>query len=214
MDKNNQDKWFEGLQVLKRGGRLDVFHLTHINNLESILRHGIWAKSRVESQISSYEDISDPEVQKWRADLHDFVPVFFIERTPMMYKKHKSGVTADLCLLVIDVYELIQRVEFLKFSNGNAASAATTIFSDPEMLISELPTDVLLANSWNSYVGGLKEGSRKRSAELLVKSKVPVEAIRNIRLRDRGRSEFVRDVISRCGVTSITWEVKPSSFFA
>jgi len=171
------DSWIGGL---RRCGITEVYYLAPIGNLESILDKGILSKSEVVTKDLKFLDFSEKDVQDRRmsSGIHDFVPFYFTEKTPMAYVQWLRGQTLHQCLLVVEVGKIIQQAEMLFFTNGNAASEVTSQFDDPQKLQSELPLDVIQADFWPDF----PDGKRKRSAELLVYPKVSPDAIKTILL--------------------------------
>ena len=184
------DSWIGGL---RQCGITEVYYLVPIENLESILDKGILSKSEVSAKDLKIIDFSEKDVQDRRmsSGIHDFVPFYFTEKTPMAYVQAQRGQTSYQCLLVVDVGKIVQQSEILFFTNGNAASRATSQFDDPQKLQSELPLDVLQADFWTDF----PDGRRKRSAELLVYPKVSSGAIETVLLPDPNNFQVVKALI-------------------
>lgn len=153
-----------------------VWHLTSMVNLVQILglQQGLLAKQQLEQGGHRYQDISMEGVQLRRQlrrifdrPLHQYVPLFFQQRNPMMYylKEH----AAELVWLEIDAYALPK--QSLVTANGNAACDNTQFCLGlaPDFL----DWNVLHASSWHD----IADGKRKRAAELLCLSHVPAAAI-------------------------------------
>lgn len=74
-----------------RDGKL-LYHLTHINNMESILRQGLVPRNQL---MGNFVDTADPKIisgrHEWDVDLSDFVPFHFFVKNPydgVVCKKH------------------------------------------------------------------------------------------------------------------------------
>lgn len=78
-----------------------IFHITHVNNLEAVLRIGqLVAKNNLDP--GSCESIANEEIQGRRARLevsvppggliHDYVPFYFAPRSPMLYCNHMGSI--------------------------------------------------------------------------------------------------------------------------
>lgn len=82
-----------------------AYHFTHIDNLDSILKHGLLATSEKVSKGINHENIANMDIQSTRSqiaitsehqlvvkspflayefDYHEFVPFYFSERSPML----------------------------------------------------------------------------------------------------------------------------------
>jgi ssDNA thymidine ADP-ribosyltransferase, DarT/Sel1 repeat len=115
------------LQPLKQTflDRVDfrLFHMTHIDNLMSILRNGIYSHNTA----PNYLDISNPDVNSRRErtdpvhkySLHEYVPLYFNPRNAMLYEK-QAEYRSDIVLL-----EVTRRVclsNYTLFTERNAAA--------------------------------------------------------------------------------------------
>lgn len=153
-----------------------VWHLTAMVNLVQILglNQGLLAKHELQLRAQSYHDISMEEVQARRQHrqvynrpLHDYVPLFFKQRNPMMY--YLKSEAANLVWLEIDT-SLLYR-DSLVTADGNAACTDTSFESGLSPAL--VDWQVMDARSWHDIPGG----KRKRAAELLCLSQVPASAI-------------------------------------
>ncbi|NMG14227.1 DUF4433 domain-containing protein [Aromatoleum bremense] len=147
-------------------GVFSLWHITHRNNLKTILSSGILSNSGAFSEFQP-TDISNHEVQKWRdrvdpfynRAVHDYAPLYINVRNPMLYvKKHVQN---ELCLIEVSL-SLLESSEFV-FTDGNAASRDTKFYKDVKDL-AFLPWDVIRASYWNDF----PDGKRKRCSEVLV----------------------------------------------
>ncbi|MFP7572284.1 DarT ssDNA thymidine ADP-ribosyltransferase family protein [Marivita sp. S2033] len=115
------------LQALKQSflDRVDfrLFHMTHIDNLLSILQHGLLSHNKA----PNYLDISNPDVNSRRertdpvhkCSLHEYVPLYFNPRNAMLYEK-QAEYRSDIVLL-----EATRRVclsNYTLFTERNAAA--------------------------------------------------------------------------------------------
>lgn len=154
-----------------------LWHMTHINNVQSITQKGIVSHRR--AKPINRVDISDPEVQKWRTgndpifnrELHAYSPTYIAIRNPMLYRlKHNAH---ELCILEISLESL--DYHDVLFTDGNAASRDTKFYTHPDDL-KNMPWDVLKAEFWSDFA----DGKRKRCAEVLVYPSIGARHITNI----------------------------------
>ena len=141
-----------------------LWYITHINNLESILKNGILSHKECQEMGIRHMDVSDHDVQKRRKEFHDYVPLFFATNTPMLYvvlSKSAQIVLLEISTLVLSNYRV-------KFSDGNIASSDTMIFTDLRDL-EKLDWEIILSHNPAYW----KEWKRKRSAEVLVPERIP-----------------------------------------
>lgn len=162
------------------------YYLTYINNLDSILKFGIWPKNILDSRGVQYSSFAEDTVQDRRHSrkvylsgkravdsIHDLVPLYFIPHTPTLYarKDHQD----DFAIIKVKSYLLKdERVE-LAFTDGNAASLDTHFHHDLKLL-DNIDWRIIRSKYWSEY----DDGTRKRNAELLIHPLVPPQYIWSI----------------------------------
>lgn len=118
------DMYFK--DFLRKKGVYTLYHLTHLNNVVSILNTGIYSKNEINCKNINYKNISNEEVQKkgkinmkgkFGKDIEDFVRLFFTAHTPMLrnicFLKHEDH---EICLLQINP-DIMDKVEKLYYSD-------------------------------------------------------------------------------------------------
>lgn len=113
-----------------------LYHITHQDNIPGILGSGALLCHRLAHEQGLLKrDISDPEVQQLRASkrdpiyrrpLHDYVPLYFRARNPMLYVRRL--LQAKLVVLYLDFHRCLSRAHMV-FTDGNAAATNTSFFS-------------------------------------------------------------------------------------
>ena len=205
-------------------GVTEAFYLAPLDNLDSILTNGVLPQTEVNRRGLVHSDISEPTVQVRRDQrdlrsgrissrgLHDFVPLYFARKTPMSFVRQDRN--SDLCILVIDIAKACHTADELHFSDGNAASHDSEIYSDPAELEEHLPLQVIRAPYWTNFA----DGRRRRCAELLVHPSVPIRAIRIIEIAGGRNQPLVKAAIKRAQANQpVDWicecTVSPWAFF-
>ena len=176
-----------------------LYYLTHIDNVPSILANGILSYTRVER--IPHLNIANQGVQYLRdriipginRPLHDFVPLFFATHTPMQYKlvfgnKYSKGELEpeDLVIIKLNAPEVFKLPKVI-FTDGNAAAKMTTFYSDLSDL-DKLDWHIIHNKQcWSNYY------KWKKSAEVLVYSKVPYECFNQIIVcSDKSKENLIR----------------------
>ncbi len=126
-----------------------LFYITHIENLSSILERGILSHSRAQSL--PHKRIDMPEVQERRRAkrisggglLHDYANLYFSSRNPMLFKRKDEH--KDICVLRINLEVL--KIPAVVVATGNAASDYTS-FHPPESGIEKLDRKLVYAKKW------------------------------------------------------------------
>ena len=167
--------------ALRERGVGSLWHMTHYQNVNSIMQSGLLSHTAVVALGTIYKDVSDPDVQRHRAavdpfyhrKIHDYVPLYINPRNPMLSRlraRQKEFCFIEVCTSVLN------DMEFL-LADGNAAAARTRFFRSVSD-ISQLPWDVLHANYWT----GFPDGKRQRCAEVLVYPRVYPRHFKSLRL--------------------------------
>ncbi|PJA11277.1 DUF4433 domain-containing protein [Candidatus Falkowbacteria bacterium CG_4_10_14_0_2_um_filter_36_22] len=192
----------------------ELYFITHIDNLASILKNGILCCNKV--QKIPHISIADPKVQERRdkvvpggkSKLHDYANLYFNPRNPMMFKRRNGH--DKLCILQISV--LIMNELGVIITDGNAASDYTRFFTSPQGLI-ELDKSSIFTEFWTSDdVIQQFECKRKICAEVLVPNFISQEFIIGICLSCNNACKKVIELIKESPLVSKI-SIKPNLFF-
>lgn len=171
------------------------YHLTHRDNLEGILDHGILSNSEALRRELVIRDISDPQVQRWRdrnepiynRSIHDYAPLYINPKNPMLYVRR--SLQADI--LVLKVSPQILEAHEHVFTDGNAASRDTQ-FSPTRDVVIQNSGEVLRAETWQNF----EAGKRRRCAEILIYPLIEPCYIIGIICQNRQTADFVTQMIA------------------
>lgn len=171
----NSSRISQAQNLLAEYGIDYLYHMTSIDNLPSILSHGLLSHNQAHRFGLNKTDISDNCVQDIRQGksvnrirLHDYVPLYFNPKNPMLYRRKE--LQQDIIILAINPIVLVYPGTI--FSDGNAACRGTTFYSDIEML-SQLDWDTIWTRYWNDKF----DGKRIRCAETLVYPSLSLDKI-------------------------------------
>jgi hypothetical protein len=192
-----------------------VFRIIPIQNLEHILREGLYCKNAGENtenymNLGSQDVINrrDAVVVKCYRDtvVNDYIPFYFSIRTPMLYNIITGhGVPAFpqedivyLCCRLVD----LTTIDFKWcYTNGNAAVAITNFYSSLDNIEVNLDWHSIRTTDFRDDNSDADEDRiRKKHAEFLVKEYVPVEYIKKIVVFDKAAEEKVSEVIKKVGL--------------
>jgi hypothetical protein len=163
-------------QILNQYNIKYLFHMTHIDNLASILSHGLYSHNNQYQKI----DISDNQVNSRRQkaepiyhqSIHSYVPFYFNPKNNMLSRRR--SIQDDIVILVLG-RKLFSKENVL-FTDGNASSDATQFYNKKEDLNKVNFTCVQTKGYYNSF----EDGGRKRMAEVLVPHHVEATYIKGI----------------------------------
>ena len=221
-----------------------VYHMMHFETLKNVLRtrsflskKGVFAKNFATRSIANGEVqglrdrvyIRDMSKSEWRS-LHSYVPFYFAERTPMLYKQYKEGLQDEIVFLEVN-RSIINNLGVL-FTDGNAAIQRLAKFKTKYVLITpatlvqpacerrHFPPDSQGENraysdvysganfleklNWEGIMdhnwGGDQEKKRIKHAEVLVPDMVPLAKIECISTLTPEKANEVNVLIKQCGL--------------
>lgn len=170
-----------------------VMHFTHLSNIPSVLkRDGLL--SHKQASIHCQADISDPGVQGKRAvkqvpigaggTLHEYVPLYFAELSPMLYKRTFDFGTSpgvqhqplEFVYLVTTAREIHAAGLRYVFTNAHPLSKLAEFYAEHRD-INQLHWQVLQAPVWNNDPNKAPHRRTQREAEFLVHECLPWELV-------------------------------------
>jgi len=174
-----------------------IYHMTHIDNLKSIIKHGL----RAHGNQHQKNDISNGDVNSRRSHrepiygkkIHSYVPFYFSPRNAMLFVQ---DFPEDIVILVLDASVLYE--DDVIFTDGNAASQRTEFYSDLNEL-DRLDWQCIRANYWGDFY----DGKRKKMAEILVPKKVDSKDIKVIVCQNESSKKRVRKIIDNSIVSYV-----------
>lgn len=189
-----------------------LFYITHINNIPSMLEHGILSHALVEANKVQFTSIYDADIVSNRRDrvtpsgksLWDFANLYFQPRNPMLYRVINEKDKKDIAIIGIKPEVLRQLGVFV--ATGNAASQPSEILPVNKGL-KDIYTlwNVINSEWWNADDGS----KRKIMAECLVPNKVSSDFIQAIYVTNHTIAEKLRSDLQ----TDIPIIPEPHMFF-
>jgi hypothetical protein len=172
-----------------------VYHLTHLDNLISILaRDGLLANSAMQQQSISYKDLAYQSIQARRArievpcgvggKLTDYVPFYFAPRSPMLYTIHQRNVPTytegqEALIYLVSTVEAIHQASLsFVFTEGHGIMATTEFFDDLAQL-NQVDWQVMSLKYWFDTPDD-NDRKRRRQAEFLVHQFFPWRLVTEI----------------------------------
>ena len=162
------------------------YHMTHFDNLESILTKGLLSHQRVYTEDLIKVDISNQSIQKKRdrrenifgRNIQEYVPLYINPQNPMMDSQNVKNSKSNILLLEVIPHILVQEQNTL-FSDGNAAQLQTNFYNNQKEL-EKINWKLLQEGSWSKGA----ESHRIMCSEILVPKRVQIYYINKIILRD------------------------------
>lgn len=168
-----------------------LYHITHIQNLKSILAIGLKSHNLAYSLGLTSKDISDNQVNERREKIHNYVPLYFTPKNPMLFRR--KNIQSDLVILCINRGLLMQN---MLFTDGNAASKSTKIYSNIQDL-NKINWDILKSKYWTDHV----DGKRIKCSEVLIPNEIGVNSIQKIICYDQKSIDYVNSISTICKIS-------------
>ena len=186
------------------------FHITHRDNLPSILKRGIYSRGPLENENIAYAPVHDDGVLARRRakqlpagkPLTDYVNFYFQVRNPMLYRLICNFRLEDLA--VLEINPAIRNTPGAYIADGNATSYETCFYPATRANLKHINEKDLRREYWNEA-----DGSKRRiMAELLVPGKVSPENIMGIYVAKPNTEQH-----SLLNFKQISPVVEPTMFF-
>jgi len=179
-----------------------LYHLTHVDNLPSILADGLVSLNQLDRHSQQHTSIALETAQERRRNrslrgdrsVHDFVPFYLTPLTPMLYSwRHLQD---ELALVLVTGRAVYWRGVLA--TDGNLASPRAQVFTSWREAFRAIRWDIVKARFWKEF----DEGSFYRAAEVLIAGRVHSKHIERVVVRtDTARASLMsccqraRDVI-------------------
>jgi hypothetical protein len=192
----------------------DIFHVTHLRNLRSIIESGglYCDRERLARQISSV-GIAHNHIKERRArrrvptriggTLADYVPFYFAPRSPMLYSIHGGFVEqyqdgqAPVLHLTSSAEAVAEAGLAYAFTEGHAELAYSSFFEDLADL-DQVDWPVMKSRWWNDTDEDM-DRKRRRQAEFLVHEFFPWDLVAEIGVIDAAVAEQVNSLLKSAG---------------
>ncbi len=191
----------------------NLYYITHIDNLPSILEKGILSHERIEAEHVQSARIYNTDIVNSRREkntpsqksLWSYANLYFQARNPMMYRVvHQNG-AKDLA--VVSVAKEILHTPGVFITDGNAANTPTQFYFPSDGLKMLRQQWKIVQNEWWNSLDGSK---RKIMAECLVPNSIAPEYINSVYVANE---ETQATVSKKIGSGSISVIPEPKMFF-
>ena len=198
----------------------ELYYITHLENVPSILEHGILSHAEIERRRMNYVRLYDhASVSKRQSrtvpdgrSLWKFANLYFQPRNPMLYRVLRENAGQERDVVVLGVKKEVLDLPDVFITTGNAASAKSEIWTHDESL--QRLQDIL--HEVNVEFWAEKRGTKHRiMAEVLVPERVPPEYITTIYVRDHQAQKYAQKYL-RAALPHHPVEIvpEPHMFFA
>ncbi len=191
----------------------ELYYITHIDNLESILKNGIFSHERISMEGINHAKIYDNNIVVNRSeiltpdgkDLWAYANIYLQPRNPMLYRVI-SEIGVDK-IAILGIKKTVLDIPNIFVSNGNAASSYSEIKPIKELKKTYREIRKDLQREYWLWQDGSK---RKIMAEILIPDLVPAEYINSIYVANSVVRDEAKSKISTSKVPIIP---EPMMFF-
>lgn len=184
-----------------------VYHFTNVENLPTILEHGLLSNNEIEKIGLEYKIIALSDIQKRRACMevscgckgvvHDYVPVYFCKRSSMLLSLIQRKVADQQLIIYLEFPIDIMNQYPSVFSDASANTAVPpNFYADPSEL-KKLNWEAIDSLKWSMASDRLKQA---RMAELFVHKRIDTISISRIIVWSESIKEFVKKCYDEAGL--------------
>jgi len=161
-----------------------LYYITHVDNVPSILKHGILCHEKIEAEGIPFTRIYDEEIVSNRHAIHvpdgrslwKFANVYFQPRNPMLYRVIHEKPVKEIAIIAVQP-SILDRLDCY-ISNGNAAHSLSYILTmgDGKKILKDIIKETLSVEYWKEMDGS----KRKIMAECLVPDMISPDYIQAV----------------------------------
>ncbi|PXX27319.1 DUF4433 domain-containing protein [Arenibacter sp. ARW7G5Y1] len=185
------------------------YHFTHIENLDSILKHGFLCTNLKDKLKLLHTNVASENIQNRRSEMkvtcgpqgvvHDYVPFYLATTNPMALAvvNGKNVDQIDLVFVAISIEKVLE--DNVIFTDASANTIVSpNFFTKPEDL-KKLNWEAIDSRKWGNINDNWKH---ERMAEVLISDRVPIEWIDYIIVWNKHRKKIVLDTFNDNGIAA------------
>lgn len=186
---------------------VEAYHFVHLDNLESICRHGLLSCNEQQRTGIRHRSIALAGIQHRRAQMavpvgpggvvHDYVPFYFCKRSPMLLHVLNARNVDQQMLVYLCVSLTILEQQRCLFTNSSANRNDPPTFYDNPDRLAELNWQEINSLKWSSASETLKQ---QKMAELLVHQRIDFANVSRLIVWDDSFAKEARLILDNCGV--------------
>ncbi len=190
-----------------------VYHFTHIDNLESILRHDLLSPNKARELGIGHTNIAYDEIQQRRSNMivpcgpggvvHDYVPLYFCKRSPMLLAVVQNKIADEQLIIYLEFsISILEEYDCVITDSSANANHPPNFFTNPQNL-DAIDWNAVETWRWGSQYDRLGElpVKQKKMAELLVHEQINSTSVRQIVVWNEDCRDIVEEIHRDVGVT-------------
>ncbi|MBS1651628.1 MAG: DUF4433 domain-containing protein [Bacteroidetes bacterium] len=190
-----------------------IYRIVHYQNVEYILRNGIYTRGHA-NHDPNYVNIGNTQLIADRHDypvkiegcgnLGEYVPFYLGPHSPMLYNiKTGYGVArfpqSEIVYFISNAQRVAEEGLPFVFTNGHAKNSITTFYNNLDDL-NAIDWGMVVEKQW-SPIQGDRDRMRRKQAEFLIHTHVPISLIDGIVVYNQEKFNFVDTLMKQIGLT-------------
>lgn len=188
-----------------------LFHFTHVENLPSIIAHGLRSDSAVRLASALEVEVGEDRIKAARrvrpvpvppgGFVADYVPFYFAAKSPMLSSIANNNVAAyregqePILYLVTEIRTIVEAGCAAVFTDRNAYYSYAKYVADPMLAYTQVDWP-LMNQKWWFNTESEPDRKERRMAEMLVHDAVPFPLIVEIAARSKATLARVSDLLA------------------
>lgn len=188
----------------------NAYHFTSIENLESIIDHGIYSTNRKIALGIEHANVAEQSIQDRRAQMlvpgengrtvHDYVPFYFAKKTPMQLAVlNKKNIDQQFIIYLSVPVSLIETIPGVYFTDASANTAQPPNFYSINEChkLDNLDWEVIDDDRWRYEEGDEKH---RKMAEFLIPDHLSLQHFNKIITWNQSFIDAVKEIFRSKGV--------------
>jgi hypothetical protein len=188
----------------------NAYHFTSIENLESIIDHGIYSTNRKIALGIEHANVAEQSIQDRRAQMlvpgadgrtvHDYVPFYFAKKTPMQLAVlNKKNIDQQFIIYLSVPVSLIETIPGVYFTDASANTAQPPNFYSINECheLDNLDWEVIDDDRWRYEEGDEKH---RKMAEFLIPDHLSLQHVNKIITWNQSFIDAVKEIFRSKGV--------------
>lgn len=182
-----------------------IYHFTDIENLKSIIEHGLLCTNEKKKQGISHVNIANGDIQERRSKMrvtcgsggvvHDYVPFYFSSNNPMMLSVlNKKNVDQQDLIYLCMIIDVVERDDVV-FTDASANTLVSPNFYADSPSLNNLNWELIKRQKWGGYTD---EEKHNKMAEVLIRRKVDISEIPYIIVYNEWARDDVKQIFDEC----------------
>ena len=168
-----------------------LYHFTHIENLPGILEYGILSTNERRHRGIAHKNVAYDNIQDRRSVMevlcgcggvvHDYVPLYFCKRSPMLYAILQSGIIDQKQIIYLEFpIQILEQYQSV-FTDASANTLPPPRFYDDASKLTVIDWEAIDTWKWGQqHDTGEIPVTQKKQAEVLIHKVLPIDSLKMV----------------------------------